>query len=843
MRYLMKGGYWKNSEDEILKAAVMKYGLNQWSRISSLIARKSAKQCKARWYEWLDPSIKKTEWTREEEEKLLHQAKIFPSQWRSIAPQVGRTPAQCVEHYEALQDRAQGRDEMDENDPRRLKPGEIDPTPEIRPARADAKDMDDDEKEMIAEGRVRLANIKGKKAKRRAREKVIEESRRQAQLQKQRELKAAGIDFQIERRKKKKKKEMDYNVEIPFEHRPVDLVYQTGPEENPDVNPNITNISLNSQEGPRRDAEEKNKRKQDQRTIKKLKKLDLPSTVAKMNRNNPLFYENLGALKMNEPQLSDKELQLLGKMTKMNLEMQTSLSQDVTKNLVGNYSICEPTPVRTPKFGDSQMRDAMQAMALHNVESPMVGGESSIYLDGIGDKRAKSSTPNPYKNVQLSRTPDHLMNGGLTPLSYANRTPLGLQDPSRTPGSLTGSHQKRSLIGQQKANQTYFQEYNDELRLNNDEWTDSNWENTSMYSGLATSNREKSKEDRNVIIREMIKKAQMDLPEPRNDYEIEVPSIESIQEKIDEEKLKDNRVKDQAEEDEIKQRNLESEREITKKLKTLSAQNNQPKIRNLLKEDYVKSTLSYKNVKDLIEKEKIRLMVKDSWAYQQQDKSHNGISNDINKYFFDIKKIEMEENIPDNFEIEELEKAEFLIYEERKQIIKEEGYLDEDQMRNHLFENWGENWDKYRDKRRRNFHKKFEADKRNLDQDLKDMGDKLEHNKKLAETIEELEKNLEGNADNKNKQELMVIGYGELLEELEKKEIDLETFSELKVNEDRAGFIRQHELDINLSKLKDKESQLQNIYSGLSQDIKDLVEESNGTKLANGSADHSDDED
>lgn len=48
-----------------LQAAVMKYGKNQWSRIASLLSRKSAKQCKARWYEWLDPSIKKTEWTRE----------------------------------------------------------------------------------------------------------------------------------------------------------------------------------------------------------------------------------------------------------------------------------------------------------------------------------------------------------------------------------------------------------------------------------------------------------------------------------------------------------------------------------------------------------------------------------------------------------------------------------------------------------------------------------------------------------------------------------------------------------------------------------------------------------
>jgi hypothetical protein len=32
--------------------------------ISSLLVRKTPKQCKARWYEWLDPSIKKTEWSK-----------------------------------------------------------------------------------------------------------------------------------------------------------------------------------------------------------------------------------------------------------------------------------------------------------------------------------------------------------------------------------------------------------------------------------------------------------------------------------------------------------------------------------------------------------------------------------------------------------------------------------------------------------------------------------------------------------------------------------------------------------------------------------------------------------
>ena len=28
MRYMIKGGYWKNVEDEMLKASVIKYGLN-----------------------------------------------------------------------------------------------------------------------------------------------------------------------------------------------------------------------------------------------------------------------------------------------------------------------------------------------------------------------------------------------------------------------------------------------------------------------------------------------------------------------------------------------------------------------------------------------------------------------------------------------------------------------------------------------------------------------------------------------------------------------------------------------------------------------------------------------
>lgn len=218
----------------------MKYGQNQWARISSLLVRKSPKQCKARWCEWLDPSIKKVEWSREEEEKLLHLAKLMPTQWRTIAPLVGRTPAQCLEHYEKLLDAAaRGTEESSTGavsleEAKKLRPGEIDPAPETKPARPDPVDMEEDEKEMLSEARARLANTQGKKAKRKAREKMLEDARRLASLQKRRELRAAGLSSAGVARGGRGSGSgwgtMNYNNEIPFEKKPVPGFYDTSNE-------------------------------------------------------------------------------------------------------------------------------------------------------------------------------------------------------------------------------------------------------------------------------------------------------------------------------------------------------------------------------------------------------------------------------------------------------------------------------------------------------------------------------------------------------------------------------------------------------------------------------------
>ncbi|KGG50620.1 hypothetical protein DI09_61p70 [Mitosporidium daphniae] len=233
-----QSGIWTNTEDEILKAAFMKYGRNQWARISSLLVRKTPKQCKARWYEWIDPAIKKTEWTREEEEKLLHLAKVLPSQWQTISSIVGRTAHQCLQHYEQLLDAAQskllieGAPSLEDLDMLRgLRPGEADPCPETRPARPDPVDMDDDEKEMLSEARARLANTQGKKAKRKAREKILNESRRLSLIQKRRELKEAGIEARIGMKGKGTGVYViNYNTEIPFERKPPPGFFDTNEE-------------------------------------------------------------------------------------------------------------------------------------------------------------------------------------------------------------------------------------------------------------------------------------------------------------------------------------------------------------------------------------------------------------------------------------------------------------------------------------------------------------------------------------------------------------------------------------------------------------------------------------
>ncbi|XP_055313369.1 cell division cycle 5-like protein [Sitodiplosis mosellana] len=399
-RIMMKGGIWRNIEDEILKAAVMKYGKTQWSRVSSLLHRKSAEQCKARWHEWLDPSVKKTEWSRDEDERLLHLAKLMPTQWRTIAPMIGRTAAQCLDRYEYLLDMAQKKDEVEDN-PLKLKPGVIDPNPETKPARYDAKDMDGDELEMLSEARARLANTQGKKIKRKSREKLLDEAKRLAKLQKMRELRAAGMGGDGDRRKTKG---LDCNAEIPFEKSPAPGFYDTS-EEHIRRNPfNFHKIRQQDLDGELRTEREKDERAKNKAKLQKKNDMTrLPNNFSESAKKRSCLPRS--KLILPEPQISDQDMQQvikLGKVTDMAREVALECDIETTHALLSEYGITRQvtSTTRPPAtMNDRVMQEAQTIVALTHVDTPLMGGENTPlqYTDFPSDKKKykKNQVHNP----------------------------------------------------------------------------------------------------------------------------------------------------------------------------------------------------------------------------------------------------------------------------------------------------------------------------------------------------------------------------------------------------------------------------------------------------------------
>ena len=203
------------------------------------------------------------------------------------------------------------------DDPRKLRAGEIDPAPESRVPRPDPVDMDEDEKEMLNEARARLANTKGKKAKRKAREKQLLEAKRLASLQKRRELKAAGIEMKVG---KKKRKNLDYNAEIPFARLPqggfYDISEEVEAEKRLRSDPDFLNKTLHELDGKRRADLEEEARKRDAKKQKLMKEFMLPQYIMQIHKQTDpaLAAAARPKLVLPSPNISDADLQAIAKI-------------------------------------------------------------------------------------------------------------------------------------------------------------------------------------------------------------------------------------------------------------------------------------------------------------------------------------------------------------------------------------------------------------------------------------------------------------------------------------------------------------------------------------------------
>lgn len=408
--------------------------MNQWARISSLLVRKTPKQCKARWYEWLDPSIKKIEWSREEDEKLLHMAKLMPTQWRTIAPIVGRTATQCLERYQQLLDDADAQESelglagpgaeagSSADQVLKLRPGEVDPDPESRPAKPDPIDMDEDEKEMLSEARARLANTEGKKAKRKARERALDEARRLSTLQKRRELRAAGIRG----KGRDKVVGIDYNAEIPFEKQPLPGFYDTTDEANKTYEEPMRRTLLQMEPGAQPTDEEAKKRRD--RALNKPSRHE--DALRRMREADKVTKRRKLALP--EAQVSESDMEQIIKLGVAGEEARALVDGNentATEGLLSHYAPMDynavgtgpapgATPTPRPHDTDALVREARELHARTVTQTPLLGGENTPAAPAV----AAASAGNAAMAVAPHATPyrDTL---GLNEMSDVPATP------------------------------------------------------------------------------------------------------------------------------------------------------------------------------------------------------------------------------------------------------------------------------------------------------------------------------------------------------------------------------------------------------------------------------------
>ncbi|CAO3633552.1 unnamed protein product [Cunninghamella blakesleeana] len=92
---------WTKDDDEALKEAVSLVGDKNWQQVASIIGGRSGQQCLHRWEKSINPAIRRSRWTEEEDNALRGAVDVYGvGNWTSIQRYLpGRTDMQCRERW------------------------------------------------------------------------------------------------------------------------------------------------------------------------------------------------------------------------------------------------------------------------------------------------------------------------------------------------------------------------------------------------------------------------------------------------------------------------------------------------------------------------------------------------------------------------------------------------------------------------------------------------------------------------------------------------------------------------------------------------------------------------